>query len=137
MGMFLPVMQICQYCNQHLHWHNEKKEQSISVSDRFKFCIHFLAECLGFKEKCQVTGYTTLKVYEKDCMQPVMYYAMECVSGSKTYDYAMVQLENKWWKSHYLPGQNNQFCSLQYDSGYSNSTFMLTVSGLGCKKFVL
>jgi hypothetical protein len=27
-------------------------------------------------------------------MQPVMYYAMEYVSGSKRYDYAMVQFEN-------------------------------------------
>jgi hypothetical protein len=35
-----------------------------------------------------------LKVYANDCMQPVMYYATEYVSGSERYDYAMVQLEN-------------------------------------------
>ena len=63
-----------------IHWHNEKKNRmGFSVSDRFKFCIHSLAECLEFKEKFQVTGYTTLKVYEKDCMQPVMYCNRICV----------------------------------------------------------
>jgi hypothetical protein len=66
-----------------IHWHNEKKSRmGFLVSDRFKFCIQSLAEPLEFKEKFQVAGYTTFKVYEKDCMQPVMYYATEYVSGS-------------------------------------------------------
>jgi hypothetical protein len=48
-----------------IHWHNEKKNRmGFSVSDRFEICIQSLAERLGFKEKFQVTGYTTLKVYE-------------------------------------------------------------------------
>ncbi len=42
----------------------------------------------------EVTDYATLKVYEKDCMQPVMYYATEYVSGSKRYDCTMVRFEN-------------------------------------------
>jgi hypothetical protein len=69
-----------------IHWLDEKKNRmGFSVSDRFKFCVQSLAEHLGFKEKFQVTDYTTLKVYEKDCMQPVMYYATEYVSGIKRY----------------------------------------------------
>jgi hypothetical protein len=46
------------------------------------------------QRKIELTGYTTLKVHKKDCMQPVMCYAMEYVSGSKRYDYVMVQFEN-------------------------------------------
>jgi hypothetical protein len=78
-----------------IHWYDDKKNRmGFSVSDRFKFCIQSLAELDGFKEKFQVTGYTTCKAYEKNCMQPVIYFATKYVSGSKRYDYAMVQFEN-------------------------------------------
>ncbi len=74
---------------------DEKKNRMLfSVSERFKVCIQSLAEHHVFKENFEVTGYTTLNIYDKDGMQLVMYYAMEYVSGSKRYDYAMVQFEN-------------------------------------------
>ncbi len=96
-----------------MHWNDEKKNRmGFSVSDRFKFCIQSLADRVGFK-KILVTGYTTLKVYEKDCMQPVMYYATEYVSGGKRYDYANGRIWKQWWKSCYLSSQNNRFCLLR------------------------
>ncbi len=52
-----------------MHFQDDKKNRmGFSVSDRFKFCIQSLAERVGFEEKIQITGHTTLKVYEKDCM---------------------------------------------------------------------
>jgi hypothetical protein len=79
----------------YIHWHNEKQNSmGFSVSDGFKLCIQSLAECHGFTEKFQVTCY--LKVYKKECMQLVMYYAMEYMSGTERYNFAMGQFENNY-----------------------------------------
>ncbi len=45
-------------------------------------------------ENFQVTGYTytSLKVFEKECMQHLMYYAKEYMSGTNRYNFVMVQL---------------------------------------------
>ncbi len=69
-------------------------------------------------------------------MQPVMYYAMEYVSGSKRYDYAMVQFEND--DGSLATCQAKIICFVHYDEipGILTPHFV-DCMGLGCKKFVL
>jgi hypothetical protein len=103
-----------------------------SVSDRFKFCIQSLAERLGFKKKFQVTGYTTLKVYKKDCMQPVM--AIEYVSGGKRYDYAMVQFENDDESLATYPAKMIGFVHYDKTPGIPTPHFVDSIMGLGLQE---
>jgi hypothetical protein len=78
-----------------IHWQDGKKNRMDFFSFRqIQILYSILSRTSWVQRKIQVTGYTTLKIYEKDCMQPVMYYAMEYVSGSKRYDYAMFQFNN-------------------------------------------
>jgi hypothetical protein len=73
-------------------WHNSKRENTkLRVLDLFIFAIRRYSHVHGFTDEFKVTGYTTFKVNDKSSDNSVKYYANECMSGKKRYDYAMIE----------------------------------------------